>query len=1017
MTFAELTAALRLVLAQMWRRPGRVLLTSLSTVAAACVVVWVVSGYDSLVTQFGSMGEEYVGRYDFLLVPARNREAAPAPGPGGFGRPNQLSKELVDQVRGDPAVVTADPVFETAVRATKIPDPNEPPPTPHTPPTGPRPDAEPESGPRVMGGVAEQNRQSKVPTVVGTDSTEPLHKVLRGQWFDPKEGRFEGALTRESAEQLGVDVGDELQVGGGFGPNRVTKRVKVVAVVEQSKRLPGPKFMVGLPPSRPGALPGGPTPNALYVPVSVAEKLANVPARASYVGVILKPGESVEAFQERWADAFGQSSPPVEVRTPAKVDSEVDNSSTFDTVRSQAYSATGISLMAALFIIFTTLSMGVDERVRQFAMLRAVAFTKRQVAVMVAAESLLLGLIGWGGGLLAGWGLLTLMARVKPDLLAEGASLGTWCVLLSGACAVGGSLAAAVIPAWRATRVSPLEAMAPRRSGSGGRLPWVLTLAGLVLVAVNPLVVFFVPMPDTSRYLIAAAVGCTTMALGFLLLAPMAVVLTERVLGPALAWVLRLNARLLSTQLSANMWRTVGTTVAMTIGLGLFVATQTWGYSMLAPFTPGDWAPDVVVTIPGGVSDAQVDKVRHVPGVVPDKLIPLSVKQVKFADDPTGFKVRESATRQDNCVMIGFDPDAALGGDAPPFKFTFVEGNRDEAIAKLKQGRYCIVPDHFTRESVLGVGQKFAVLTPGRTGERIEYEIAGVVSIPGWHWLTKSFRQGRSAGLMFCEREVVRKDFKTGLTSTFWGSMDGTASEDQIKESVLAALDRKPAARPGGGGGGRAGGGNGGRPGGGFPGAGGGGVPGGGEGGPPVGGGGGFPGGGGGFPGMGGFGGGGGVTVKSAESVRKEVRGRADGIIWTLSELPLITLLVTSLGVLNTVLSSVRVRQWDLGVLRSLGVTRFGLFRLIVAESLLIGVVACVLSLGFGAMAGYCGTGVTRYINLRGGQYTPLILPWAKLGIGFGIAVGVCVLAALWPAFRTGRTEPLRLLQAGRGAV
>jgi putative ABC transport system permease protein len=94
--------------------------------------------------------------------------------------------------------------------------------------------------------------------------------------------------------------------------------------------------------------------------------------------------------------------------------------------------------------------------------------------------------------------------------------------------------------------------------------------------------------------------------------------------------------------------------------------------------------------------------------------------------------------------------------------------------------------------------------------------------------------------------------------------------------------------------------------------------------------------------------------------------------------------------------------------------TRFGLFRLIVAESLLIGVVACLLSLGFGAMAGYCGTGVTRYINIRGGQITPLVIPWTKLTVGFGIAIGLCLIAALWPAFRTGRTEPLRLLQAGR---
>ncbi|OWK35813.1 ABC transporter [Fimbriiglobus ruber] len=106
-----------------------------------------------------------------------------------------------------------------------------------------------------------------------------------------------------------------------------------------------------------------------------------------------------------------------------------------------------------------------------------------------------------------------------------------------------------------------------------------------------------------------------------------------------------------------------------------------------------------------------------------------------------------------------------------------------------------------------------------------------------------------------------------------------------------------------------------------------------------------------------------------------------------------------------------------MGVLRALGVTRFGLFRLIIAESLLIGVVVCVLSLGFGTMAGYCGTGVTRYINIRGGMVTPLVIPWAKLMVGFGLALGLCLMAALWPAFRTGRTEPLRLLQAGRSAT
>ncbi len=988
MSFAEWKTALRLVASHMWQRPGRVFLTSLSTAAAACVVVWVVSGYDSLVGEFGSMGEEYVGRYDFLLVPARDREAEPV----GFGRALQIPKAMLEKIRQDPAIAALDPIFETALRANK----------PGAAPAGrfpgmaegegpPARSKQQESGPKMMGGVAAQRAQSPVPIVVGTDSLEPIHRVLQGQWIGQDSTARVGALTREAAQQLGLHVGDEMVVGSGFGANHVEANIKVVAIVEQSKRLPGPKFMVGLPPTRQGVLPGGPAPNALYVPMAVAEQLAGITARASYAGVVLKAGENVEAFQKRWAEAFGTASPPIEVRTPAKVDSEVDNSTTFESVRAQAYSATGISLLAALFIIFTTLSMGVDERIRQFAMLRAICFTKWQIGLMVAVESLFLGLIGWIGGLVAGWALLALMARIKPELLAEGAALGTWCILLSGICALGGSLAASLMPAWRATSVSPLEAMAPRRSAYQGRIPWMVTIIGLLLIAANPLVVFFVPMPDTSRYLAAVAIGCTTMVIGFVLLAPMAIVVTERLLGPILARLFRINSRLLATQLSANMWRTVGTTVAMTIGLGLFVATQTWGYSMLAPFTPGDWTPDLVISIMGGLSDSQVEAVRNAPGLASDRFAPLAIKQVKFADDPVGFRIRESSTRQDNCVMIGVDPEVALGGAKPLFKFQFVEGNREDAIAKLMRGRYCIVPDHFTRESGIGVGGKFAVVAPGRLGERIDYEIAGVVSMAGWHWMTKTgFRQGRAAGLMFCDRETVRRDFNTGKPTTFWADRRDSASDEELKAAIQSALGRGGAVTAGAGssfvpeatadaperaavGAGR----------------------------------------------RSGFGraGGGAVTVKSADSVRKEIRGRADNIIWALSELPLITLFVASLGVMNTVMASIRARRWEMGVLRSLGVTRFGLFRLIAAEALLFGVVACVLSLGFGTMAGYCGTGVTRYVNIRGGQYTPLMIPWAKLSIGFCIAIGLCLGAALWPAFRTGRTDILRLLQSGRGGA
>ena len=966
MTRDEFRVVGKLVMAQARHRPGRVLLTSLSTIAAACVVVWVVSGYDSLVAQFGSMGDEYVGRYELLLIPTRGDTPMPF---GGRGMP-QVPRALLEAIRKDPAISMVEPVFETMARVSKLGA--RPPRRPAgfvdiEEPSAPNNSNTLATGPIIMGGLSQQRTQSRTPWLVGTDSVEPVHTLLEGQWFDRKHPeRQEGAITSDSAEALEIKLGDEVVVNA-FGRPNEPSRIKIVAIVEQPKRLPLPKFMLGLPPSRDPALQVGPITNAVYVPTALAEKLSGVPARNSYAGVVLKAGTNVDDFLTRWSTRFATSSPPIEVRSPEKVESEVNNSTTFETVRTQAYSAMGISLLAALFIIFTTLSMGVDERIRQFAMLRAVALTKTQIGAMVAVESIVLGLIGWSGGLLAGWGLLKLMAKLRPESVAEGATLGLWCVALSGKCALGGSLLAAILPAWRAIRVSPLEGMVPRQGTYSGQLSWSITFAGLILIAINPIVVFLLPMQDTARFAVSAAIGCTSMAIGFILLAPRAVLMTERFLGPLLARVLGLNARLLATQLSSNMGRTVGTTVAMTIGLGLFVAMQTWGYSMLDPFIPGDWTPDLLISLaPGSVPATELEAIRRVPGIVSQRFIVTAVKQVKFADDVTGSKTRASASRQDNCVMIGFDPSEGLFGDKPMFRFTFVEGSKEQAIAKLKLGRYCLVPDHFARESGLGIGGKFRVIPPYDPENPVEYEIAGVVSMPGWHWMSKTIRFGRTAGLMFAPYDTVSRDFHTGRPSIFWADMDGSATEDQIRTAIYPIATRNLSARP-----------TGPRRG-------------------PV---------------------NANVTVRSAERVRALVRERAENIIWALGELPLVTLLVTSLGLINAVLSSIRARRWDLGVLRALGLTRFGLFRLIVAESLMIGVVACLLSLGFGAVAGYCGTGVTRYVNIRGGMIVPLVIPWSKLAVGFAITMGLCLLAALWPAFRTGRTEPLQLLQAGRSAT
>jgi putative ABC transport system permease protein len=58
--------------------------------------------------------------------------------------------------------------------------------------------------------------------------------------------------------------------------------------------------------------------------------------------------------------------------------------------------------------------MGVNERIRQFALMRAVGMTRSHIACIILLESLALGVIGWLGGRAVGWSMLKLVAAAKP---------------------------------------------------------------------------------------------------------------------------------------------------------------------------------------------------------------------------------------------------------------------------------------------------------------------------------------------------------------------------------------------------------------------------------------------------------------------------------------------------------------------------------------------------------------------------------------------------------------------------
>ena len=121
------------------------------------------------------------------------------------------------------------------------------------------------------------------------------------------------------------------------------------------------------------------------------------------------------------------------------------------------YVLLGLSIIISLFGIVNTLVLSVFERTREIGMLRAVGTSRRQIRRMIRQESVITALIGSVLGIVLGiaFGAL-LSARVSQINFTM--PVGRLIVFLIASWIVG--LLAAIFPARRASRLSPLEALA-----------------------------------------------------------------------------------------------------------------------------------------------------------------------------------------------------------------------------------------------------------------------------------------------------------------------------------------------------------------------------------------------------------------------------------------------------------------------------------------------------------------------------------------------------------------------------
>ncbi|NOR81415.1 MAG: FtsX-like permease family protein, partial [Methyloprofundus sp.] len=116
----------------------------------------------------------------------------------------------------------------------------------------------------------------------------------------------------------------------------------------------------------------------------------------------------------------------------------------------------GISLLVGSVGILTIMTIAVSERIAEIGLLRAIGAEQETIFKLFLFEALVLSLVGGGVGVLFGILLVQVISIVVPGLPVQLA----WAYIIAAfAISLLIGLMAGVIPAMKAARLQPLEAL------------------------------------------------------------------------------------------------------------------------------------------------------------------------------------------------------------------------------------------------------------------------------------------------------------------------------------------------------------------------------------------------------------------------------------------------------------------------------------------------------------------------------------------------------------------------------
>ena len=535
------------------------------------------------------------------------------------------------------------------------------------------------------------------PTIVSAfDYTQPElspYKLETGEWA---KGAGQLTIDAGTASKHDYAVGDKIGVSANGPLERYT--ITGVAKFGEVDSLGGAVMAI--------------------VDLPTAQALLHQEGQYDSISITAENGTSPDQLQGA-VKKLAPANADVELAADEAADAAKETNESLSFVRIFLLGFGGIALFVGAFVIFNTLSITVAQRTREFATLRTLGASRKQVLRSVQVEGLMIGLLASVVGLVLGIGIAkgmnALFVAFGIDLPNAGTVVEPRTIIVSLLLGTIITLLSSVLPARRATRVPPIAAVRegselPQTRAQKHSTKVALGVIGASVAAMS-LGVFASGLSGGAVALLLG-LGVLSLFVGVALIAPRLV----KPLASLVGWPARRTGgsagRLASSNSVRNPSRTAATAAALMVGLTLVTAVAVLGSGLRASVHDAaakqlQSADYVLAGQDGATFAAKADE---------------SLSETAGVELASGVRSGEALIGGDEGIIAGVDP-ATIGHF---YNFEWTDGSRD-TLTQL-DGEGTIISEPYADKEKLKVGSRLDITTP--SGDERTLVVRGIHDPP-----------------------------------------------------------------------------------------------------------------------------------------------------------------------------------------------------------------------------------------------------------------------------------------------